>query len=49
MKNDHIENVTFWPIDIPVTDPFVVATGTRVIAENVFVRIRLNDGTKGYG
>jgi L-alanine-DL-glutamate epimerase-like enolase superfamily enzyme len=49
MKHDHIEDVTFWPIDIPTTDPFVVATGTRVVAENVFVRIRLNDSTEGYG
>ena len=49
MKNDCIEDVTFWPIDIPITDPFVVATGTRVVAENVFVRITLSNGTYGYG
>lgn len=41
--------VEFWPIDIPLTDPFVVATGARVVAENVFVRITLSDGTCGYG
>ena len=49
MKNDCIEDVTFWPIDMPITDPFVVATGTRVVAENVFVRITLSNGTYGYG
>lgn len=49
MKNDGIEDVAFWPIDMPITDPFVVATGTRVVAENVFVRITLGDGTFGYG
>ena len=48
--NDHtIRHVTFWPIDIPITDPFVVATGARVVAENVFVRITLSNGTCGYG
>ncbi|OQW30029.1 MAG: dipeptide epimerase [Nitrospira sp. SG-bin1] len=49
MKNDCIENVTFWPIDTPVTDPFVVSTGTRIAAENVFVRITLSNGIHGYG
>ncbi|MBL8037448.1 MAG: dipeptide epimerase [Nitrospira sp.] len=49
MKSDHIEDVTFWPIDIPTTDPFAVATGTRAVAENVFVRVTLNNGTEGFG
>jgi L-Ala-D/L-Glu epimerase len=44
-----ITRVAYWPIDIPITDPFVVATGARVVAENVFVRITLSDGTYGYG
>ncbi len=44
-----ITRVECWPIDIPITDPFVVATGARVVAENVFVRITLRDGTQGYG
>jgi L-Ala-D/L-Glu epimerase len=44
-----ITRVTFWPIDIPITDPFVVATGARLVAENVFVQITLSDGTLGYG
>ncbi|MDH4235744.1 MAG: hypothetical protein OEV17_00720 [Nitrospira sp.] len=44
-----IAQIEYWPVDIPITDPFVVATGTRVVAENVFVRITLNDGTCGYG
>jgi L-Ala-D/L-Glu epimerase len=48
-KNDRIEDVTFWPIDMPITNPFVVATGTRVVAENVFVRITLSNGICGYG
>jgi len=49
MTDDKIDNVTFWPVDIPLTDPFVVATGTRVVAENVFVRITLQSGVCGFG
>jgi len=49
MSTSTITRVEFWPIDIPITDPFVVATGARVVAENVFVRITLLDGTQGYG
>jgi L-alanine-DL-glutamate epimerase-like enolase superfamily enzyme len=49
MTDDRIDDVTFWPIDIPLTDPFVVATGARVVAENVFVRITLRSGVCGYG
>jgi L-Ala-D/L-Glu epimerase len=44
-----IIQIDYWPIDIPLTDPFVVATGSRSIAENVFVRITLANGTQGYG
>ncbi len=44
-----IIQIDYWPIDIPLTDPFVVATGSRSIAENVFVRITLSNGTQGYG
>jgi L-alanine-DL-glutamate epimerase-like enolase superfamily enzyme len=38
-----------WPIDVPLTDPFVVATGLRVTAENVFVRATLQSGAYGFG
>jgi len=48
-RSPTITQLEFWPIDIPITDPFVVATGARVVAENVFVRITLHDGTCGYG
>jgi L-alanine-DL-glutamate epimerase-like enolase superfamily enzyme len=49
MNDQVIRQVEFWPVDIPITDPFVVATGARVIAENVFVRIVVGDGISGYG
>lgn len=44
-----ITRIDYWPVDIPITDPFVVATGSRIVAENVFVRITLSDGVCGYG
>lgn len=36
-------------MDVPITNPFVVATGARTIAENVFLRVTLANGTQGYG
>ena len=49
MSSNSIQRVEIWPIDIPITDPFVVATGARVTAQNLFTRITLSDGTCGYG
>jgi L-alanine-DL-glutamate epimerase-like enolase superfamily enzyme len=44
-----VTKVELWPVDVPLTDPFVVATGSRMIAENAFVRVTLAGGTQGYG
>ena len=44
-----IMRIELWPIDVPIRDPFVVATGARVVAENVLVRITLSNGAAGYG
>lgn len=44
-----IRKVEFWPVDVPLTDPFVVATGSRTVAENVFLRVTLSNGVQGYG
>jgi L-alanine-DL-glutamate epimerase-like enolase superfamily enzyme len=44
-----ITRIEYWPVDIPITDPFVVATGARTVAENVFLRVTLANGTQGYG
>src|SRR5262245_44908185 len=44
-----IDKVEYWPVNIPITDPFVVATGARMVAENVFVRVTLSSGAQGYG
>jgi len=47
--SDAICKVEFWPVDVPITDPFVVATGARTVAENVFVRVTLANGAQGFG
>ena len=44
-----IERIDCWPVDIALTDPFVVATGSRTVAENLFIRMTLSDGSQGYG
>jgi len=44
-----IRKVQFWPVDVPITDPFVVATGARTVAENVFLQITLANGAQGFG
>lgn len=44
-----VEQIDCWPIDAPLTDPFVVASGSRTVAENLFIRLTLSDGTRGYG
>lgn len=44
-----IANIEFCSLDLPVTDPFVVATGQLQVAKNAFVRLTLSDGTIGYG
>ena len=49
ISRDQIVKIEFWPVDIPITDPFVVATGARVVAENIFIRVTLHDDTQGYG
>ena len=44
-----VTKIEFWPLDLPITDPFVVATGQLRVAQNAFVRLTLHDGTVGYG
>jgi L-alanine-DL-glutamate epimerase-like enolase superfamily enzyme len=44
-----VHKIEFWPVDVPLMDPFTVATGVRLIAENIFLRVTLADGTQGYG
>ena len=49
MSSNTIQRIEIWPIDVPITDPFIVATGARVTAQNMFVRVTLRDGTQGIG
>lgn len=44
-----IQRIEIWPVDVPITDPFVVATGARVTAQNLFMRVTLRDKTHGIG
>ncbi|MFM8551338.1 MAG: dipeptide epimerase [Nitrospiraceae bacterium] len=44
-----VTKIELWPADLPLTDPFVVATGSRVTAELLFVRVTLSGGARGYG
>lgn len=36
-------------MNIPLIEPFAIATGTQSDAQNVLVEVRLADGTRGYG
>lgn len=49
MNTHTIQRIEIWPVDIPVTDPFVVATGARATAQNLFIRVTLRDGADGLG
>jgi L-alanine-DL-glutamate epimerase-like enolase superfamily enzyme len=44
-----VHKVEIWPVDIPLTDPFVVATGELGSVQNLFIRITLQNGFVGYG
>src|SRR5919199_3500665 len=44
-----IATVGATPLDIPLVEPFTIATGSQAIARNVLVEVRLADGTRGYG
>lgn len=44
-----ITKVQIWPIDVPLTDPFVVATGRRLTIQNLLARVTLKSGARGYG
>jgi len=44
-----IKKIDVWPVDIGLTDDFVISQGAISTAENAFVRLTLEDGTEGYG
>jgi L-Ala-D/L-Glu epimerase / N-acetyl-D-glutamate racemase len=49
LNPDRIVAFDAWPVDVPLVDPFVISRGSLAAAEIVVVRLRLADGTEGYG
>ncbi len=44
-----IIDIRFARLDVPLIEPFAIATGAQPVAQNVLVELRLADGTRGYG
>ncbi|MCH7549189.1 MAG: dipeptide epimerase, partial [Candidatus Krumholzibacteriota bacterium] len=44
-----IERTEIAPLDIPLTDEFVISRGRMEVAENAFVSVTLRCGVTGYG
>ena len=44
-----IRAVETTPLDIPLREPFGISGGAQVMANNVLLRVELDDGTVGYG
>jgi len=44
-----LRSVRFFPLDVPLLEPFGIATGAHHRMENVLVRLELDDGAVGLG
>lgn len=49
MSRTTIRTITVEPLNIPLLEPFTIATGSSSAAQNVLITITLNDGSTGYG
>lgn len=49
MPGTLIQSVTVEPLNIPLFEPFAIATGSVSSARNVLITITLQDGSVGYG
>src|SRR5215472_5708779 len=49
MPRTTIRSVTIEPLNIPLLEPFTIATGSVSQAQNVLITIMLDDGSVGYG
>lgn len=49
MQENRLKSLSFGPLDIDLKTPFGIASGTQQIANNVLVRLELDDGTLGFG
>ncbi len=45
----HIAEVAWEPLQVPLHTPFVISSETTTVTENWWVRVRLSDGTEGWG
>ena len=43
-----VRDITLFPLRIPLVEPFVISLGPLTHAENLFVRIRTDDGREGW-
>ena len=44
-----VSSLEITPLDLPLTEPFAIASGAQASAANVLVQIHLADGTSGLG
>jgi o-succinylbenzoate synthase len=44
-----IQSIDIWPVDVDLSDPFVISRGAVSSAELAFVRVTLPGGVEGYG
>ena len=49
MSRTTIRSVTIEPLNLPLLEPFTIATGSVSEARNVLITITLDDGSVGYG
>jgi L-Ala-D/L-Glu epimerase len=49
MSRTSIRSITVEPLNIPLLEPFTIATGSVSEARNVLITITLDDGSVGYG
>ncbi len=49
MSRTTIRSISVEPLNIPLLEPFTIATGSVSEAQNVLITITLNDGSRGYG
>src|SRR5258708_37005747 len=49
VRATRIDRVQFEPLDIPLREPFAIASGSVTSARNALVRVTLADGASGLG
>lgn len=49
MPATSIRSIEFKPLNLPLTEPFAIASGAQMQVENVVIRVTLEDGTTGIG